>query len=177
MEEWRPVVGYEGLYEVSDLGRVRSLDRVTSHGHRRKGSFKARKRHHSGYMIVQLWSKGVSSNPRVHRLVLEAFVGPAPAGRGLGLHGNGNPGDNTLPNLRWGNGSENEQDKKKHGRNWKSNREECPWGHPYSHENTYITPGTGHRRCKECARQQKRGTHPLRVSEKANMTKSREKDI
>ena len=160
-EEWRAVVGYEGLYEVSDQGRVRSLDRITTHGRKREGRLKAQNNERDGYQTVQLWSSGSGVKYRVHRLVLSAFVGEPVPGYDLGLHGNGNPTDNNLSNLRWGSHPENEEDKKVHGRNWKSNKTHCPAGHAYSEVNTYRHPSTQHRVCKTCARHTK-----LRTREK-----------
>lgn len=83
-EEWRAVVGWEGLYEVSNHGRVRSLDRVVN-GVRVKGRLMKpyRDRPKYSHMIIQL-SRGTgkvgAAFPLVHKLVLEAFVGPRPEG-------------------------------------------------------------------------------------------------
>lgn len=149
-EEWRPVVGYEGLYEVSDLGRVRSLDRVTSHGHNRKGIVKATWLTHSGYVNVTLCKRGHRTKVGVHRLVCRAFNGPPPDNKPWVLHGNGTPGDNKPSNLRWGNGVENQADRTKHGRNNELNKTHCPYGHPYDEGNTYLQPLTGSRVCRIC---------------------------
>lgn len=67
MEEWRDIKGYEGLYQVSNEGRIKSFY---------LGKEKIRKLFNDkdGYLIVSLWKRGVSENPRVHRLVAEAFV-------------------------------------------------------------------------------------------------------
>lgn len=102
-ERWLPVVGFEGAYEVSDQGRVRSLDRivkVTGQGDRhcrgrilRAGTMK------SGHQVVAL---GRAVNTRlIHVMVLEAFVSPAPDGM-WGRHIDDNPANNTLGNLCWG---------------------------------------------------------------------------
>ena len=102
VENWLPVVGHEGCYEVSDLGRVRSLDRMVPHG--RGGGLRLRKgqilrpgRKPSGHLSVAL-GKGNSAD--VHVLVLTAFRGPAPQGF-WGLHSDDNPTNNVLSNLRW----------------------------------------------------------------------------
>lgn len=115
MEQWRPIAGHDG-YEVSDEGRVRSVDRTVvdtlgrSRFHRGKVlNFGTASK---GYIAVRLgWRKPYLY---VHRLVLEAFVGPCPAGQEC-LHGNGIPSDNRLRNLRWGTRSENSLDALKHG--------------------------------------------------------------
>ena len=106
-EKWLPVVGYEGLYEVSDEGRVRSLDRVSSDGSRRKGRVLTPTG--INHVHVTLSSRGVKRKPSVHRLVLEAFLGPPPAGA-IGCHRDDDPRNNCLRNLYWGSHSQNYSD-------------------------------------------------------------------
>lgn len=98
-EEWRPVPGYEGLYEVSNLGRVRGLKR---------GRILRGRTLPNGYRQVSLWRCNQEVFRYIHRLVLEAFVGPCPEGRET-LHGNNDRADNRLCNLRWGTRSENQR--------------------------------------------------------------------
>lgn len=98
-EEWRPVVGYEGSYEVSSLGMVR---RVGSH-------VRALSRHHEGYLLVNLSVAGRSKTHRVHRLVADAFLGPSVA-RGVN-HLNGVKSDNRASNLEWATDSQNARHK------------------------------------------------------------------
>lgn len=84
MEEiWKAVVGYEGLYEVSNLGRVRSLDRTTQSFHKGfniirnvpvKGKILSIKKQKSGYLSVSLYKNGIQKYPTIHRLVAEAFL-------------------------------------------------------------------------------------------------------
>lgn len=80
-EEWRPVVGYKGFYEVSSLGRVRSLDRLKDNNGGKyvlKGRFLKGRPTKYGYLRVVLF--GAGSKPRdalIHRLVAEAFLGPS----------------------------------------------------------------------------------------------------
>lgn len=101
-----PVPGYEGLYEVSDLGHVRSFPRVTRSGVRGGKMLKPYLRR-DGYLEVYLYKE-----PRrkfswlVHRLVLEAFVGKCPEGLEA-LHGGKDKTDNRLENLKWGTRSQN----------------------------------------------------------------------
>lgn len=110
-EEWRPVVGFEGLYEVSDLGRVRSLDRwvVYVDGRRawlpgvlKKGSSGAHR-----YRTVYLPGRQARY---VQDLVLAAFVGPKPEGM-YSLHRDDDPLNNRLGNLYYGTQKSNAADK------------------------------------------------------------------
>jgi NUMOD4 motif-containing protein/HNH endonuclease len=119
-ERWLPVVGYEGRYEVSDLGRVRSLDRLTvaSNGRRARvlGRILRPAPDRKGYLQLQILpaSAGRRSGTRkVHHLVLEAFVGPS-LGRET-RHLDGARGNNSLENLSWGTAEENTADKIRHG--------------------------------------------------------------
>ena len=119
VEQWKPVAGFEGLYEVSDFGQVRSLDRtVRSRGGTRviPGRIRRPGLMTSGrYLFVPLHRPGEKAeNCSVHRLVLEAFVGPCPLGMEA-LHGRFGSLDNRLSNLRWGTHLENEADKTRDG--------------------------------------------------------------
>lgn len=115
-ERWLPVVGYEGFYEVSDLGRVRSLDRILDDGRvRRSKTLRATMKKDTGRLKVSLSRNGVVQTALVHRLVAVAFLGAPPDGRGLVLHGDGNHLNNRAENLRWGTYVDNVQDSIKHG--------------------------------------------------------------
>ena len=153
VEQWKDVVGYEGLYQVSDIGRVKSFLRKGSHIPVSKINFvrqlllnKTKQRDiekitglseatiyrikynkidynerilrltlaKNGYYVVGL--KQVNNNDPllVHRLVLEAFVGPCPCNMEC-RHLDGNSLNNNLSNLKWGTRLENQQDSIKHG--------------------------------------------------------------
>lgn len=113
-ERWRAVVGYEGLYEVSDLGRVRSVPHMTKAGRRGGTVLKPRTRKDYGYRIVDLSDSGRRSTRAIHTLVADAFV-PNPAFYPLVRHLNGHPGDNTAANLGWGTYAMNTADAQRHG--------------------------------------------------------------
>lgn len=115
-EIWKAVVGYEGTYEISSNGRVRSRIR------RWNGSvFCAAKlrilkpKNVNGYAGVSLWRDHAPTQYCVHELVLEAFVGPCPDGMQCRHFPDPDKTNNHLENLQWGTRSENEQDKVLHG--------------------------------------------------------------
>lgn len=104
MEEiWKPIKGYEGLYEVSNLGRVRSLDRcvVYANGqvHIHRGKI-LRPGISNGYMQVHLCKCGDMKQPLVHRLVADAFI-PNPENLPQVNHKDENPSNNEVSNLEW----------------------------------------------------------------------------
>lgn len=119
MENWKPVVGYEGFYEVSDLGNVRSLGRKikNSRGMRHiNGRVLSihKNQYRSQYCSVNLSVDQKKERLYVHHLVLEAFVGPNP-GDMQACHNDGNPTNNALSNLRWDTPKANSADKLLHG--------------------------------------------------------------
>ena len=103
-EEWRPIEGYEGLYEVSNLGRVRSVDRyVKSKGESywlRKGKMLSPAKDKNGYLKVNLSCNGKNNIIRVHRLVAEAFI-PAIEGLSEVNHKDEDKTNNRVENLEW----------------------------------------------------------------------------
>ena len=130
-EQWQPILGYEGLYEVSDSGRVRSLDRIVRAGsrwgphlRRQPGKVLRPGSQTSGHLLVQLSRDGVSSAHRVHRLVLEAFIGPCPEGMEC-CHDDGIPTNNDISNLRWGTKKSNFMDRVRHSGGEMSRK--CIW--------------------------------------------------
>ena len=108
VEEWRPVVGYEGLYEVSDWGNVKSVDRVVECLHlgkypiKRHLNSKIMKQYldYDRYCRVSLSIDGYRHLYGVHRLVAEAFI-PNPDNKPCVDHINSNRADNKVENLRW----------------------------------------------------------------------------
>jgi HNH endonuclease/NUMOD4 motif-containing protein len=161
-ETWRPIAGRAG-YEVSDLGRVRSVDRVVTvmrRGRaveaRYKGVMLRLNPAGNGYLNVNL---GRCRSARVHSLVLKAFVGPRPAGY-QAAHADGDKLNNAVANLRWATPEENNADKSRHGtllcgsRNHNGARTHCKWGHPFDAENTRRNHKQ--RICRTCERERGR---------------------
>jgi hypothetical protein len=146
-EIWLPVPGYEGFYEVSDLGRVYSLPRLTTKG-RKGGRLLTGSRTPSGHIAVMLSKHGNIRRWMVHHLVAGAFIGPRPAGYET-RHANDIGSDNRLVNLSYGTSGDNKLDMVRNGRHYYANRTHCPKGHPYDEVNTYRTPKGG-RDCRAC---------------------------
>ena len=106
-ERWLPVPGYEGRYDVSDLGRGRSW---VSPGRRTQPRILKSSPTSAGYLAVSLTrGDGRKTTRTIHSLVAAAFLGPRPAGQEV-RHLDGNPLNNTLGNLAYGTRSENRQD-------------------------------------------------------------------
>lgn len=110
-EHWRDVPGYAGRYQVSDHGRVRSRHSASADS---AGRLLSAKKDHQGRLRVCLANAGTKKFPQIHRLVLEAFVGPCPAGQEA-AHNDGDCTNNTVANLRWDTHWNNMQDKRRHG--------------------------------------------------------------
>lgn len=102
---WRPVVGFEGVYEVSSCGQVRRVGAAANRKLFRRGC---------GYDAIYLTDGPRRVCKLVHALVLESFVGPRPYGN-VARHLNGIRADNRLQNLAWGTPQENSDDMRRHG--------------------------------------------------------------
>jgi hypothetical protein len=100
VEHWLPVPGYEGFYDVSDMGRVRSLRRKTRAGMRGGGMLKQHLDGRGHYLFVTLCREGETRIFQVHALVALAFIGPRPAGLDV-CHGPGGMRDNRASQLRY----------------------------------------------------------------------------
>jgi len=108
-EVWKPVPGWEGVYEVSNHGRIKSLPRHRVLAARILSQCRTPK----GYVQVNLRCAGRVRHREVHRLVLEAFVGPCPEGMQC-CHNDGDPSNNRLENLRWDTPQANSRDQYRH---------------------------------------------------------------
>jgi hypothetical protein len=116
IEEWRAVPGYEGLYEVSSFGRVRSLPRATTSG-------KILRLDLNGLALKARLSKNnIRKSFTAHKLVMWAFVGPMPPDKQLIAHWDGDFRNNRISNLRYATHLENEADKRRHDREAKGER-------------------------------------------------------
>ena len=150
--EWREIPDTDGRYFASDDGQIMGPGSRSSG----PGALKPRL-DRDGYATVNVYVSGRVRNRKVHRLVLEAFVGP-----GDGLHArhlDGDPSNNRLDNLAWGTASENNYDMVRHHTHHNGSKTHCPQGHEYTPENTCASPGWG-RKCRECSRRRER-VNPL----------------
>lgn len=119
MEEWRDVVGFEGIYQVSDLGNLRALDRTMPSGRwgtvRRRGGPIKPKLDKAGRLVVGLRANGKRQWRGVHQLVCEAFHGKRPSPKHQVAHFPDNdPLNNRAANLRWATALENHADRRIH---------------------------------------------------------------
>lgn len=104
MEEWKDIEGYEGLYQVSNYGRVKSLERTIVYKDGRKKVIKEKVLHNFhnelGYCHVMLSKNGKLKRTKVHRLVAKAFI-PNPNNYPIINHKDENPSNNIVENLEW----------------------------------------------------------------------------
>ena len=115
-ELWKAIPGYEGLYEVSNKGRVKSVKRLVKDKngtvkpvHEKELTWhksKVTARHPVQRYHVELWKDNKRKAVRVHRLVAQAFI-PNPEGKPQINHKDGNPANNLVTNLEWATSSEN----------------------------------------------------------------------
>jgi hypothetical protein len=129
-ETWLPVAGWPG-YEVSDQGRVRSVDRTLPGGQFCGGKVLKATRDSKGYYRVTLRAGRRTATRRVHELVMLAHAGPRPAGMHI-LHAGDDQERNDTGSLRYGTQSENEREKNRgknrRGRKEQEGRKQVPRG-------------------------------------------------
>lgn len=144
-EEWAPVVGYEGVYAVSTHGRVARV----KGGQGAQIGIRAQYTHPNGYKQVALSMNNQAATKKVHRLVLEAFVGPCPPGM-ESLHGDDDPANNHVSNLRWGTHRENCIERESNGKPRKpiTLRPTCRRGHLFPE--APLVDRNGNRDCVPC---------------------------
>ena len=150
-EIWRPipVPGFEGLYEVSSLGAVRSLHR----GPRKLSATVVMASGGIPYRRFGMCRDGREKTISVHRAVALAFHGPAPVGAHA-RHLNGNSLDNRASNIAWGSPGDNQLDAVRHGTHTHARKTHCPQGHPYAGDN--LKASIGARNCRTCAIERQR---------------------
>lgn len=134
--------------EVSDQGRVRSIAYIDARGNRRRARLRNVYTDSDGYPVVRVDGK----HRKVHRLVLEAFVSLCPPGMEA-LHGDANPSNPALDNLRWGTPSENQLQRVADGNHDAARRTHCPGGHLLVEPNLSASGlRIGKRACLACLR-------------------------
>lgn len=145
-EEWRPVLGWEGLYEVSNHARIRSLRRKGVRGQVLKPQT-----NRGGYQTVNLYDRPYHFKCRtVHSVVAEAFIGPRPTGHHV-RHLDGDQTNNLPGNLAYGTPRENNLDVVRHGRHQHAGKPACVRGHLYAEWGVYY-PDRRQRCCRACQR-------------------------
>lgn len=132
-ERWLAIPGWKGLYEVSDLGRVRGVDRVVHdsigrHRHLRGQIISTWVNRTNGRHMIHLKNQGRLARCVIAPLVLAAFVGPRPEGHEA-CHNDGDCLNDRLDNLRWDTRRENRLDTVRHERHSQVNKTHCPYGH------------------------------------------------
>ena len=161
-EIWKPVVGYEGAYEVSSQGRVRSLDRAGASGRRIKGKIRRLTKGTLGYMYINLSVDGKVKTRLVHRMVAEAFIYPCPEGMQVD-HIDNDKTNNRVTNLQYLTPRENTERQKLFGTSVSDRvlnkthsetvKTHCPRGHLLAEPNFRAADWKkGRRNCLACDR-------------------------
>lgn len=155
-EEWRDIPGWEGYYQASNCGRIRSVEREVHHvdGRVRELQSKVLKPRTTpqGRPAVNLCRGGKCKNHTIHSLVMSAFFGSRPEGKII-RHLNDDPWDNRLSNLAYGSHHENMWDCIANGGHHELNKTHCPRGHELAIWNTTrATRKKGYRDCLSCNR-------------------------
>ncbi|WP_112227863.1 NUMOD4 domain-containing protein [Lentzea atacamensis] len=162
-ELWGDIPEYEGLYQVSDHGRVRSLDReiecMSRWGDPMTKRWKGRvmkptRSKLTGHLMVSLWRSGEMRKRTIHTLVAEVFIGPRPVGMEV-LHGPNGVTDNSVSNLSYGTHAQNMRDMLRDGTHNEARKTHCKYGHPFNERNLakYMLK-RGRRLCLACSRAQ-----------------------
>ena len=175
-ENWKPVTGFEGLYEVSDHGNVRSLDRSVRDrwGQRLVAGGRLKpERGTQGHLRVTLSTDSKPHRKMISELVAEAFIGPRPK-HPLGkryspiCYRDNDPANNRVANLYYSTPSEKARRS--------ARKTHCKHGHEFTPANTHYRGDRGHRGCRECwriAARRQRAKHPRPLRGNANTRKTK----
>lgn len=155
-EFWKQIPGYEGFYEASNKGNLRSVDREFTRSNGTPFSLKGKLLNHwlnpvDGHPMCVLSRKGERRYFYVHTLVALAFFGEKEEGQEV-RHLNDNPTDNRVENLEYGTRSDNLYDRVRNGIHFQANKTLCKRGHSLSGKNLKIeqrAKGQA-RRCVSC---------------------------
>lgn len=130
-EIWRPIPSWEGYYEASNHGRIRSINRTVRHAYGIRhvtGKILKETSNAQGRPMVNLCRGGKCKNHTIHSLIAATFIGPRPQGAII-RHLNDDPWDNRVENLAYGTPHENTWDCIRNGGHPELNKTHCPRGH------------------------------------------------
>jgi hypothetical protein len=159
-EIWKPVPQFESLYKASNLGNVKSMDRLKWNGkcfyHFPGRMLKGRKGKGNTYYSIYLIDKNRILNIPIHQVILRTFKPPkeTPSWQYCANHIDGCKTNNCINNLEWTTKSEDVRHAYKLGLRPRIFKKECKWGHKFSKRNTYVSPN-GIRQCILCAKWRK----------------------
>jgi hypothetical protein len=157
-EEWKSIPGWDGFYNISDQGQIKSLARtlIRSNGvpMRVRERILRQGQDTSGYQQIALRRLGEATSYKVHILVALTFIGPRPPGMEV-MHLDSVKSHNYVSNLAYGTRSENLLMCVDHGDHNMARKTHCPQEHEYTPENTYISKA-GSRMCRTCSREKMR---------------------
>jgi NUMOD4 motif/HNH endonuclease len=152
---WLPVTGFEGYYEVSRFGLVRSVTRKGVGRRGVRGRILKPFPDDAGYLKVNLAKDGKTVTRRVHQLVMESFAEPCPPGMEVRHYPDPDKSNNALTNLSYGTKSRNTLDQVEHGTHKEARKERCPTcSGPYSVHQRGKTKGK--RYCPACGNANRR---------------------
>ena len=152
--DWRPVPGYEGLYELNELGQVWSFPRQGS-----RGGLVSAWRTKNGYLHVGLYRDNKREIVPVHQLVALVFLDVRPEGTEV-CHRDDDKSDNSASNLYYGTHPENCADMVRNGKHGggRGPQTHCNKGHEYTPETTILRPADhGRKRCRTCVEAKRHG--------------------
>lgn len=152
VEDWRPVVGYEDIYAVSESGRVMRITSAATRGAVPGRVLRPRIKTR-GYLHYALVREAKREDWTAHRLVAFAFLGEPKPGQ-IVRHLDGVPSNNHYSNLSWGSPKENYADGVRHGTLGK--KDVCSKGHEMVGDNVRVNSSTGQRSCRACRQRRDR---------------------